>query len=186
MALHALDGAIPSVDATAWIAPDAAVIGTVSLKANASVWFGAVLRGDNEPIEIGENSNIQDLCVLHTDPGCPCIVGAGVTVGHRAILHGCRIADNCLIGMGAVILNGAEIGRNCLIGAHALVPEGKTIPDNSLVMGAPGRIVRTLDDEALRKIAASAERYVANSRRYANGLEDLEYRSFGTGSGGTS
>src|ERR1700760_320070 len=125
-----------------WIAPNATVIGRVTLKRNASVWFGAVLRGDNEPIVVGEESNVQDGCVLHTDAGTPLTIGKAVTVGHLAMLHGCTIGDNSLIGIGAVVLNGARIGKNCLIGAKALIPEGKEIPDGSLVVGAPGRVIR--------------------------------------------
>src|SRR5512132_2476642 len=128
-----------------WIAPTAVVIGDVRLAHNASVWWQAVLRGDNEPISLGENANVQDGCVLHADPGFPLTIGKDVTVGHLAMLHGCTIGDNCLIGIGAVILNGAVIGRNCLIGAKALIPEGKGIPENSLVMGAPGKAVRQLE-----------------------------------------
>ena len=133
-----------------WIAPTAVVIGKVRLENNASVWWGAVLRGDNEPITVGEGSNIQDGCVLHTDPGYPLTIGKDVTVGHLAMLHGCVIGDNSLIGIGAVILNGARIGANCLIGAKALIPEGKEIPDNSLVMGAPGQVKREVERAAHR------------------------------------
>ena len=188
MALYALDGTQPQIarGEGVWIAPSAAVIGRVQLDTESSVWFGAVLRGDNEPIHIGPRSNIQDLTVMHTDPGKPCIVGAGVTVGHRAILHGCTIGDNSLIGMGAVVLNGAVIGQNCLIGAHALIPENKVIPDNSLVVGAPGRVVRELDEAAIAGIRASADRYVANARRFSSGLEDLLSPSSGPGMGGAS
>ncbi len=173
MALYALDGEKPDLVGTerAWVAPSAAVIGRVRLEADASVWFGAVLRGDNELIHIGQRSNIQDLTVIHTDPGFPCVVGEGVTVGHRAILHGCTIGDNALIGMGAVVLNGARIGRNCLVGAHALILENTEIPDNSLVIGAPGRIARTLDGDAIAGLKVSADRYVANARRFAGGLQ---------------
>jgi carbonic anhydrase/acetyltransferase-like protein (isoleucine patch superfamily) len=135
------------------------------------VWFGAVLRGDNEPITIGAGSNVQDLCMIHTDPGFPAVVGAGCTIGHRAILHGCTIGDNSLVGMGAIVLNGATVGRNCLVGAGALVPEKKRIPDNSLVVGAPGRVVRELDEEAVRDLGRAAAIYVANWKRYAAGLE---------------
>lgn len=181
MAVYALDAIVPTMAAGSWVAPSADIIGNVRLAADASVWFGAVLRGDNEPIDIGAGSNVQDLSVIHTDPGAPCSVGAGVTVGHRAILHGCTIGDNSLIGMGAVVLNGAVIGRNCLVGAHALVPEGRSIPDNSLVMGVPGRVVRELDAAAIAGIEASARRYVRNSRRYAAGLEGPGYRPSGPG-----
>jgi carbonic anhydrase/acetyltransferase-like protein (isoleucine patch superfamily) len=153
-----------------WIAPTAVVIGKVKLEKNASVWWGSVLRGDNEPITVGEGSNIQDGCVLHADPGYPLIIGKGVTVGHMAMLHGCVIGDGSLIGIGAVILNGARIGVNCLIGAKALIPEGKEIPDNSLVMGAPGQIKREVTEEHIARMRHSAEHYVANWQRYKREL----------------
>jgi carbonic anhydrase/acetyltransferase-like protein (isoleucine patch superfamily) len=153
-----------------WIAPTAVVIGKVKLEQNASVWWGSVLRGDNEPITVGEGSNIQDGCVLHADPGYPLIIGKGVTVGHMAMLHGCVIGDGSLIGIGAVILNGARIGVNCLIGAKALIPEGKEIPDNSLVMGAPGQIKREVTEEHIARMRHSAEHYVANWQRYKRDL----------------
>ena len=172
MTLHTLDGVSPELpeEGRYWVAPNAILIGKVKLAANASVWFGAVLRGDNEPIVVGENSNVQDGCVLHTDMGAPLIIGKNCTIGHRAILHGCTIGDNSLIGMGATILNHAKVGRNCLIGANALVAEGKIIPDNSLVMGMPGKVVRELDAEAIAALPKSAEGYVRNWRRYAKGL----------------
>ncbi len=150
-----------------WIAPSASVIGRVTLKKNVSIWFGAVARGDVEDIVIGENTNIQDGSVLHADPGYPLSIGADVTVGHMAMLHGCQIGSNSLIGIGAVVLNGAKIGRNCLIGARALITEGKEIPDGSLVVGAPGRIARTLSEDEIEGLAQSARRYVANWKRYA-------------------
>jgi carbonic anhydrase/acetyltransferase-like protein (isoleucine patch superfamily) len=150
-----------------WIAPNATIIGRVRLEPDASVWFGAVLRGDNEPITIGERSNVQDLCVLHTDPGYPAAIGRDCTIGHRAILHGCTIGDGSLVGMGAIILNGAIIGRGCLIGAGALIPENKVIPDSSLVVGAPGKVIRELDSAAAKKLIASAAGYVANWQRFA-------------------
>jgi carbonic anhydrase/acetyltransferase-like protein (isoleucine patch superfamily) len=153
-----------------WIAPSASVIGRVILKKNASIWFGAVLRGDNDPIVIGENSNVQDGSVLHTDDGTPLTLGAGVTVGHQAMLHGCTVGDNSLIGIGAVVLNGAVIGRNCLIGARALITEGKVIPDNSLVMGAPGKVVREVTPEQIEHLAFSARHYVENWKRYVGEL----------------
>lgn len=155
-----------------WVAPDAALIGRVVLCREASVWFGAVLRGDNEPITVGEGSNVQDLCVIHTDPGFPCTVGRDCTIGHRAILHGCEIGDNTLIGMGATVLNGAVVGRNCLVGAGALVPEGREIPDNSLVVGMPAKVVRALDDGAVNGLTASAQRYADKWKRFAKGLEE--------------
>lgn len=156
-----------------WVAPNAALIGRVVLKRDASVWFAAVLRGDNETITVGERSNVQDGCVLHTDMGFPLEIGRGCTIGHKAILHGCTIGDNSLVGMGATVLNGARIGRNCIIGANALIAEGKEIPDNSLVVGMPGRVVRQLDAAAEAGIAGSADSYVAQWRRYANGLSPV-------------
>ena len=175
MPIHALDGISPDLPADGgfWIAPSADVIGKVKLERDASIWFGAVLRGDNELILVGERSNVQDGCVLHTDMGFPLVIGKGCTIGHQAMLHGCIIGDNTLIGMGATVLNGAKIGRNCLIGAHALIPEGKEIPDNSLVMGAPGRVVKQVSDEAAARLAKSAESYVLNARRFAKGLKPL-------------
>jgi carbonic anhydrase/acetyltransferase-like protein (isoleucine patch superfamily) len=156
-----------------WIAPTAVVIGNVKLKTNASIWYGAVLRGDNDPIVIGANSNIQDGSILHTDLGSPLIVGDGVTVGHLVMLHGCTIGDNSLIGIGAVILNGARIGRNCLIGAKALITEGKDIPDNSLVMGAPGKVVRQLDPNEVEGLRLSALHYVETWKRHAHELKSI-------------
>jgi carbonic anhydrase/acetyltransferase-like protein (isoleucine patch superfamily) len=153
-----------------WIAPTASVIGRVVLQKNASVWFGAVVRGDNDPIVIGENSNVQDGAVLHTDDGVPLTIGADVTIGHQAMLHGCIVGDNSLIGIGAVVLNGAVIGRNCLIGARALITEGKVIPDNSLVMGAPGKVVREITPEQAANLTLSARHYVENWKRYRAGL----------------
>lgn len=159
-----------------YVAPTAALIGKVRLERLSSVWFGAVLRGDNELINIGEESNVQDNCVLHTDPGFPLTVGQGVTVGHLAMLHGCTIGDNSLIGMGATVMNGAVIGRNCIVGAHALIGEGKTIADNSMVLGAPGRVVKSLDAKAEAALRAGAQTYVDKVRRYAsdNGLKLVE------------
>ncbi len=158
------------IDGQYWIAPNAVVVGNVTLKTNASIWFNAVLRGDNEPIVIGRGSNVQDGAILHTDPGSPLLIGEGVTVGHLAMLHGCTIGDNSLIGIGAVVLNGAVIGRNCLIGAKALIAEGKVIPDNSLVMGAPGKVVRQLDDDQIEALKVGALHYVDNWKRYARDL----------------
>ena len=167
MTLHRLDGTYPDCDPDSWTAPNATLIGRVRLAAAASVWFGAVLRGDNEWITVGPRSNVQDGCVLHTDMGSPLDIGAGCTVGHLAMLHGCSIGNNSLIGIGAVILNGARIGQNCLIGAKALITEGKIIPDGSLVMGAPGKAVRQLTDAEIAGLTASAAHYVENWRRYA-------------------
>ena len=157
-----------------WIAPTAVVIGKVRLGKNASVWWGAVLRGDNDPITLGENSNVQDGCVLHADPGFPLTIGKDVTVGHLSMLHGCTIGDNSLIGIGAVILNGAVIGANCLIGAKTLVPEGKEIPANSLVMGAPAKVVRQLEPRHVARIREGAESYVAKWQRYRRELRPDE------------
>ncbi|MCB1758326.1 MAG: gamma carbonic anhydrase family protein [Gammaproteobacteria bacterium] len=153
-----------------FIAPQAILIGRVRVHARASVWFNAVLRGDNEPITIGEESNVQDGCVLHTDPGFPLTLGKGVTVGHLVMLHGCEIGDNSLIGINAVVLNGARIGRNCIIGANALVRENMQIPDNSLVLGSPGKVVRELDEESASRLRRSAAGYVERSQRYRRDL----------------
>lgn len=156
-----------------WIAPNATVLGNVILHSGASIWFNAVVRGDNDPIVIGADTNIQDGSILHTDAGSPLTIGAGVTVGHKVMLHGCEIGDNSLIGIGAVILNGARIGRNCLIGANALITEGKVIPDNSLVMGQPGKVVRELDEGQIEALRISAQHYVQNWRRYVTGLKPV-------------
>lgn len=155
----------------AWIAESAAVIGKVRLEKGASVWFNAVLRGDCELILIGENSNVQDGAIMHTDYGFPLTLGKGVTVGHKAMLHGCTVGDDSLIGINAVVLNGAKIGRNCIIGANALVPEGKEIPDGSLVMGSPGKVVRQLSEQQQRAVAAGAVHYVHNAERYRRDLQ---------------
>ena len=156
-----------------WIAPDAAVIGRVRLLRNASVWFGAVLRGDNEWIELGERSQIQDNSTLHTDPGFPMVIGSNCVIGHNVILHGCTVGDNSLIGMGAIVLNGARIGRNSLVGAGALVTEGKSFPNNSLILGSPARAVRTLDEKAQAGILGAADTYVRRSQQYAKGLKRI-------------
>ncbi|MET4100889.1 carbonic anhydrase/acetyltransferase-like protein (isoleucine patch superfamily) [Roseovarius sp. MBR-78] len=173
MTLYALDGIAPQTDPDSWIAPDANVIGAVMIGAGASVWFGATLRGDNEEIRVGAGSNVQENCVLHTDMGYPLSIGPGCTIGHKAMLHGCTIGENSLIGMGATVLNGAVIGRDCLIGAGALVTEGKEIPDGSLVMGAPGRVVRSLDAAAIAGLRASALHYQDNMRRFRAGLSEV-------------
>jgi len=157
-----------------WIAPDANVIGKVTIGQGASVWFGATLRGDNERITLGDGSNIQEASVLHTDIGYPLVIGKDCTIGHKAMLHGCEIGDGSLIGMCAIVLNGAKIGRNCLIGAGALVTEGKEIPDNSLVMGAPGRVVRELSDEQAKQVRFGALHYQENARRYREALRVVE------------
>ncbi|GAB4386695.1 gamma carbonic anhydrase family protein [Albidovulum sp.] len=171
--IHELDGIRPEIGRDVWIAPGCHVIGRVVLEDETGIWFGSVLRGDNEPIRVGRGSNIQDNCVLHTDMGFPLTIGADCTIGHKAMLHGCTIGDGSLIGMGAIVLNGARIGRGCLIGAGALVTEGKEIPDGSLVMGAPGRVVRALDAAAREALAASAAGYRANARRFRAGLRPL-------------
>ena len=170
--VYALDGVSPRLPEgnDFWIAPTAALIGDVALDAGTSVWFGAVLRGDNEPLIIGAGSNIQDNCVLHTDMGFPLIIGRNCTIGHRALVHGCSIGNNTLIGMGATILNGAKIGDNCLVGAGALVTEGKEFPDGSLVIGSPARVARTLRDEEIEGLEEPALLYQANMRRYRDGL----------------
>src|SRR3954469_16904820 len=153
-----------------WIAPGAVLIGNVRLKREASIWFGTVLRADDDTIEIGERSNVQDGCVLHVDPGYPLTIGEDCTIGHKVMLHGCTIGSNTLVGMGSTILNGARIGRNCLIGANTLITENKVIPDNSVVMGAPGRVVRETDETGARALAQTAGLYVARWRRYVRGL----------------
>jgi carbonic anhydrase/acetyltransferase-like protein (isoleucine patch superfamily) len=171
--IYALDGETPEIHPDAWIAPGAHVMGRVRIGAGASVWFGAVLRGDNEWITVGDETNVQENAVLHTDWGYPLTIGARCTIGHKAMLHGCEIADGSLVGMGATVLNGARIGAGCLIGACALVTEGKEIADGSLVMGAPGRVVRTLDDAGRTRLLASAAGYAANARRFRAGLAPL-------------
>jgi carbonic anhydrase/acetyltransferase-like protein (isoleucine patch superfamily) len=172
LSIYRLGDLVPQLPANGdyWVAPNAVVLGNVRLGKNASIWFGAVLRGDNELIDIGEGSNIQDNSVLHTDPGCPLTLGANVTVGHQVMLHGCTIGDNSLVGIGSVILNRTRIGNNCLIGANTLIGEGKEIPDNSMVIGSPGRVIRTLDEGAAAMLRFSAEHYVENWKRYAKEL----------------
>lgn len=175
--LYSIDEIAPQCpEEGVFVAENAAVIGDVRLAAGASVWFGCTLRGDADTLSIGENSNIQDGSVLHADPGFPLHVGRDVTVGHMVMLHGCTIGDNTLIGIGAVILNGARIGRNCIIGARALITEGKEIPDNSLVMGAPGKVVRETTEQDRGNIAASAAHYAQNGRRYLAGLRAIAPR----------
>ena len=175
MAIFELDGQAPEfpADGQYFVAETAVVIGRVRLKSHANVWFGAVLRGDNEWIEIGERSNVQDNCTLHTDPGYPLTIGANSLIGHNVVLHGCSVGDNSLIGMGAVVLNGAKIGRNSLVGAGALVTEGKEFPDNSLIVGAPARAIRRLDEKAVKMIADGADIYVRRWQRYAKGLKRI-------------
>src|SRR5579863_3777270 len=173
--IYELDGHRPDLPEAGryWVAPNATIIGKVRLKRDTSVWFGAVLRGDNEWIELGERSQIQDNATLHTDPGFPMVIGPDCVIGHNVILHGCTIGSNTLIGMGAIMLNGARIGANCLVGAGALVTEGKTFPDNSLIVGAPARAIRTLDAATIKTIAGAADVYVRRSRAYAKGLKAI-------------
>jgi carbonic anhydrase/acetyltransferase-like protein (isoleucine patch superfamily) len=173
MALYELDGKSPQLGAGAWVADSAQVIGNVALGENASVWFGVVIRGDNETIRIGRNSNVQDCSVLHSDPGVPLTLGENVSIGHQVMLHGCTIGDGSLIGIQAVVLNNAKIGRNCIVGAGSVVTEGKEFPDNSLILGAPARVVRTLDDAGREMLARIAEHYVGNAQRYARGLKKI-------------
>lgn len=173
MTFYRLDGLSPTTPENGdfWVAPDANIIGDIVLEAACSVWFGCTLRGDGEQILVGEGTNIQENCVLHTDMGFPLTIGRNCTIGHKAMLHGCSIGDNSLVGMGATVLNGAKIGRNCLIGAGALVTEGKEIPDGSLVMGSPGKVVRQLDDKTIAGLTLSAKHYQENMRRFRDGLE---------------
>lgn len=171
--IYELDGIAPVLGQGAWVAPDANLIGKVVLEAEASVWFGCTLRGDNEEIRVGAGSNVQENVICHTDMGFPLVIGANCTIGHKAMLHGCIIGEGSLIGMGATVLNGAKIGRGCLIGAGALITEGKEIPDGSLVMGAPGKVVRMLDEAAQARLLQSAAHYRANAARYARGLRAL-------------
>jgi carbonic anhydrase/acetyltransferase-like protein (isoleucine patch superfamily) len=173
MALYELDGVAPQLADGTWVADSAQVMGSVVLGENVSVWFGAVLRGDTEPLTIGRNSNVQDLSVLHADLGSPLTIGENVTIGHQVMLHGCTVGDNSLIGIQAVVLNNAKIGRNSIVGAGSVVTEGKEFPDNSLIIGAPAKVVRTLDDAAVAKLRASAEHYVDNGRRFAKGLKKI-------------
>lgn len=174
MTVYALDGRRPQIDEDSWIAPDANVIGGVIIEAGVGIWFGSTLRGDNEDILIGADSNVQENCVFHTDMGHPLVVGPGCTIGHKAMLHGCTIGENSLIGIGAIILNGARIGRNCLIGAGALITENKEIPDGSLVMGAPGKVVRQLDEKAISGLRRSARHYAERMRHYRDALKRID------------
>ena len=174
MAVFELDGVRPELDPESWVADSATVIGRVILNKGASVWFGATLRGDNDPITIGENSNIQDGAVLHTDLGVPLTIGRHVTVGHMVMMHGCEVGDNSLIGIGSIILNNAKIGKNCLIGANSLITEGKVIPDGSMVMGAPGKVIREVSEQQLQGMLAGSHHYVENWKRYAKGLKRID------------
>jgi carbonic anhydrase/acetyltransferase-like protein (isoleucine patch superfamily) len=173
MAIYELDGKQPSLGQGVWVADSADVMGNVVLEEGANIWFGAVLRGDNEVMTIGKNSNVQDGSVLHSDPGSPLTLGEGVTVGHQVMLHGCTIGAGSLIGIQAVVLNHAKIGKNCIVGAGSVVTEGKEFPDNSLIIGSPAKVVRTLDEATVEKINAIAQHYVDNARRYANGLKKI-------------
>jgi len=175
MALYELDGVGPDLPPPDqhWVAPTAVLIGRVRLQVDASVWFGAVLRGDNEWLTVGERSNVQDQVMIHSDHGFPVTIGNDVTVGHAAILHGCTIGDGSLIGMGATLLNGAKIGKGSIVGANALVTEGKEFPDFSLIVGAPAKAIRTLNSDAVEKLLASAAGYVANHRRFRAGLTQV-------------
>lgn len=173
MAIYELDGIQPRIDASAWVADSAQVIGNVELGANSSVWFGAIVRGDTEVITIGNNSNIQDASVLHADVGKPLTVGDNVTVGHQVMLHGCTVGDGALIGIGAVILNGAKIGKGCIVGAGALVTEGKEFPDGSMVLGSPAKLVRELTTDQQAALKMSALHYVENAHRFREGLKKI-------------
>ncbi|MBL4870389.1 MAG: gamma carbonic anhydrase family protein [Robiginitomaculum sp.] len=173
MPCYRLDNKSPNLETSVWVAASADIIGDVRIGAKSSVWFGVVIRCDNEPIMIGEGTNIQDNSVLHSDMGFPLKIGNGITVGHKAMLHGCSVGDNTLIGIGATILNGAVIGKNCIIGAHALITEGKTIPDNSLVVGSPGRVIKTLGEQQIKMLEASALHYIENANRFRDGLQEV-------------
>jgi carbonic anhydrase/acetyltransferase-like protein (isoleucine patch superfamily) len=174
MALYELDGVAPQLAEGAWVADNATVIGDVRLAENASVWFGAVLRGDTEPITLGRGSNIQDGSVVHTDHGLPCTIGANVTVGHQVTLHGCTIGDGALVGIGATVLNGAVIGKNCIVGAGALVTERSEFPEGMLIIGAPAKAVRPLSPEQIERMGRGAPHYVENAQRYARGLKRID------------
>jgi len=173
MPLYELDGVRVETpgDGRYWVAPNAVVIGNVTIEEDASIWFGSILRGDNEPIRIGARSNIQEGCVVHTDPGYPLTIGPDCTIGHMVMLHGCTIGRGSLIGIGSIILNGTKIGEECLIGANTLIPEGKEIPPRSMVLGSPGRIIRQLGDEDVARFGAAAGRYVQNWKRFAAGMK---------------
>ena len=173
MTLYRLNTKIPKVDPSSWVAPDANIIGNVILERKTSVWFGATLRGDNEFIKIGPGSNIQENVVIHTDIGYPLRIGENCTIGHKVTLHGCKIDDTALIGMGAIVLNGAKIGKNCLIGAGALITENKVIPDGSLVLGSPGRVVRALSEQEIQGLSASALHYRENAARFRDQLHEI-------------
>jgi len=173
MAIYELDGLTPHIADSAWVADSAEVMGDVALGDEVGIWFGVVVRGDTAPITVGARTNIQDLSVLHADLGLPLSIGAGVTVGHKAMLHGCTIGDNSLIGIGAVVLNGAKIGQGCLVGAGALVTEGKEFPDGSMIIGSPAKVVRSLTPEQLEGLRQSADHYVANAQRFKATLHKI-------------
>lgn len=175
MPIYELDGKRPVFEdeKSNWVAPDATVIGNVEIGRNVGLWFGVAIRGDNELIKIGADTNVQEHTIMHTDPGFPLTIGEGCTIGHRAMLHGCTIGDGSLVGMGAIVLNGAKIGKNSLVGAGALVSEGKEFPDNSLIVGSPAKVVRTLDEKALAGLKRSAAHYVANGARFKKGLKKV-------------
>ena len=173
MTIYALGDKTPNLHPDTWVAPDANLIGLVVLEEGASVWFGSTIRADHEEIRVGRGSNVQENCVMHVDAGYPLTIGENCTIGHKVMLHGCTIGNNSLIGMGATVLNGAKIGNNCLIGAGALITENKVIPDGSLVMGAPGKVVRELDDAAFKMLEASAMHYQDNMRSFRDQLKAL-------------
>ena len=173
MAIYELDGIAPRIDGSAWVADSAQVMGNVELAEGASIWFGAIVRGDTEEIRVGRNSNVQDGSVLHTDHEKPLTIGDDVTVGHKVTLHGCTIGDGSLIGIGAVVLNGAKIGKGCLVGAGSLVTEGKEFPDGSMIVGSPARVVKQLTPEQLGKLRLSAQHYVENAQRFKAGLKKI-------------
>ena len=173
MAVYALDGVEPQIAESAWVADSAQVMGEVHMGADASVWFGTVVRGDTSSITIGEGTNVQDASVLHADLGMPLVIGRHVTVGHQVMLHGCTIGDESLIGIGAIVLNGAKIGKNCLVGAGALVTEGKEFPDGSMIIGSPARVVKQLTAEQMQGLRQSAQHYIYNARRFRAGLRKL-------------
>lgn len=173
MAIYELDGICPNVADSAWVADSAEVMGDVTLGNQVGIWFGVVVRGDTDAIRIGERTNIQDLSVLHADVGMPLSIGSGVTVGHKAMLHGCTVGDDSLIGIGAVVLNGAKIGKGCLVGAGSLVTEGKEFPDGSMIIGSPAKVVRQLTPEQLEGLRQSAQHYVANAQRFKASLHKI-------------
>jgi carbonic anhydrase/acetyltransferase-like protein (isoleucine patch superfamily) len=171
MTLYSFGGYAPQLDDDTWVAPDANLIGQVVMEAGSSIWFGSTIRADHEEIRVGAGSNVQENCVMHIDRGFPLTIGRNCTIGHKVMLHGCTIGDNSLIGMGATVLNGARIGKNCLIGAGALITENKVIPDGSLVMGVPGKVVRQLDEQAIKSLELSALHYQENMRRFRDEMK---------------